>query len=62
MSVSDDIEVNDVETTEVTELYENKAQVINELLFYVSNHTKGGSCTPDNIKGIVLSFNDEEQI
>ena len=62
MSVSDEGDTNGSEISEVTELYENKTHLINELLFYVSNYTKGGSCTPENIKGIVLSFYDEDMI
>ena len=62
MSVSDEGDTNGSEISEVTDLYENKTHLINELLFYVSNYTKGGSCTPENIKGIVLSFYDEDMI
>ena len=57
MSKVGDIEVSNViEGGVEVESNENKPHVVNELLFYVSNHTKGGSCTPDNIKGIVISL------
>ena len=46
----------------VSEPFENKTLVISELLFFVSNYTKVGSCTPDNIKKIILSHFDEEEI
>ena len=63
MSVTDDNEINNsVESDEEVETNEDKPYVVNELLFYVSNHTKGGSCTPDNIKRIVLSFYDLKPI
>ena len=63
MSGTDGNEINDsVESDEEVETNEDKPYVVNELLFYVSNHTKGGSCTPDNIKRIVLSFYDLKPI
>ena len=46
----------------MSEPFENKTLVISELLFFVSNYTKVGSCTPDNIKKIILSHFDEEEI
>ena len=51
-----------LEENVVSELNENKTLVINELLFYVSNYTKVGSCTPDNIKKIILYYYEEEVI
>ena len=62
MASGEDNEVVGIEESADSELYENKIHVINELLFYVSNYTKGGSCTPDNIKNIILSFYDEDKI
>ena len=62
MGNSEDNDLDSIEENVVTELYENKTHVINELLFFVSNYTRVGSCTPDNIKKILLSHYDEEEI
>ena len=66
MSLSQDDEINDtpeiVDVPDIQTHYENKNLLVNELLFYISYYVNHGSASPDNIRRIVLSFFDEEEI
>ena len=51
-----------VDAPDIQNPYENKTLLVNEMLFYISHFVNCGSATPDNIRRIVLSSFDEEEI